>query len=525
MQKLPICVQAFETIRNDGYLYVDKTRYIHRLIDEGISYFLSRPGQFGKSLLVSTLRCFFQGKAELFEGLWISKQDTLEWKEHPVITIDFNEIPCNTPEKLEQGISLNLRQTAHNYDISLKTEFIETQLLELISELEKQQDAKVVVLADEYDKPVTDHFDKGKERLKTAKANWNILRRFLGVLKGGVVSSMLRFVFVTGVSRIGKISVFSDFNHLNDITMSRQYADMLGYTHKEVEDCFNAHIDQLSKETEHSREEIKVRLAQQYGGYRFSERDIKVYNPLSVLMTFSQMTFKNHWVETGTPAFLVNLLRESGYELPNLENLEIDEQIFSTYEIDNLKPEALLFQTGYLTIKKVDNTLYTFDYPSVEVKNTFLKYIFLSLTPEVRGEERSKFVKLAIYLEKGNFNAFFETMSAIFADFPYPEPQPDKTYFYTLFYLMVSASGMNAQSEILSYQDCINLFVAFPDKIFVMEFKCNQSADAAIKRIREKGYADRYKESGKKLFLVGIDFDTEALNLTDWKVERLFLFH
>jgi len=352
VQKLPICIQAFETIRNDGYLYVDKTRYIHRMVDKGISYFLARPERFGKSLLVSTLKCLFQGKGELFEGLWISENGAQEWKEHPVIIIDFNEIPCSTPEKLEQSISLNLKQTAHNYEISLETDFIETQLLELVSELKRQTGARVVVLADEYDKPVTDHLDKGEESLKTAKANWDVLRSFLGVLKGGAVSSLLRFVFITGVSRIGKLSVFSEFNHLNDITMSRQYADMLGYTHKEVGDCFKAHIGQLSKETGHSRKEVKARLAQQYGGYRFSERNIRVYNPLSVHMMFSEMKFKNHWFETGTPAFLVRLLTESGYELPRLENLELDEQIFSTYEIDNLKPEALLFQTGYLTIKK-----------------------------------------------------------------------------------------------------------------------------------------------------------------------------
>ncbi len=525
MQKLPICIQTFETIRKHGYLYVDKTRHIWQMINEGMFYFLSRPRRFGKSLLVSTLMSFFQAEKDLFEGLWISEHGDFEWEAHPVILMDFNEIPHSTPEKFEQAISLNLNLVAKSYGISLETAFIETQLQELISELKRQTGEKVVILVDEYDTPITEHIGKGKTGLENARANWNILRSFLGVLKGGRVSSLLRFVFVTGISRFSNISIFSEIGHLNDMTLSKSYADMLGYTQEELEDYFEAHMVQLSQESEMSHEAVREKLTCQYRGYRFSEKDIRVYNPFSVLMAFGHMNFKNHWADTGSPAFAISLLREREYDMPTLENLEVDEQMFSHYEIGNLQPEAILFQTGYMTIKAVNDTLYALDYPNQEAKTAFLKHMLFSLTQENR-EDRSAFMKLAQFLEKEDFTAFFETMTAIFASVPPPaDMPPDQAHFHTLFYLMVSASGVNAQSELLTIQDLVDIVVTFPDKIFVMEFRCDQSADAAIMQIREKGYAERYKQSGKKLFLMGITFSMEEQNLTDWKVERLFLFH
>ena len=246
-------------------------------------------------------------------------------------------------------------------------------------------------------------------------------------------------------------------------------------------------------------------------------RSITVYNPFSVLRAFFDLKLKNYWFESGTPTFLVNLLKEKQYNMANIENMEVDEEIFSTYELENLCPEALLFQTGYLTIKDVDDELYTLSYPNNEVKNSFLKHLLFSFSREMEGSERSKFKRLSKYLKQEKFDDFFETITSVFGSIPYTlNTQRDEAYFHTIFYLMVSASGADAKSEILTSRGRIDLVVEFHDKIFIIEFKCDQSADKAIKQIQDKGYAERYKQTGKKLFLIGINFSSEKRNIAQW---------
>lgn len=307
LPKLPIGIQAFETIRENGYLYVDKTEYVFRMIDEGMFYFLARPRRFGKSLLVSTLKCLFQGRKELFQGLWIEGQKEWGWKSHPVVTIDFNQIPHHTPESLERGITLDLEKAAEEWGIALKTPFIETQFQELISGLNRKTGRRVVVLADEYDKPLIDHLGKGEAFLTIAKANRDILKRFFGILKGASVSPLLRFVFLTGISKFSRVSIFSELNNLDDITMNRFYSEMLGYTDPELNADFAGHMEKFSEEIGVSGAEIRSQLRKRYDGYRFSKKEATVYNPYSVLKALHHMEFKDYWFETGTPAFLVHL--------------------------------------------------------------------------------------------------------------------------------------------------------------------------------------------------------------------------
>ncbi len=518
LQKLSVGISSFERIREDDYLYVDKTRHIFRMADEGIFYFMSRPRRFGKSLTVSTLLCLFQGRKELFEGLWINDNTDWDWKEHPVIVIDFNEIPHQTPETLTRSIWLSMDQTAQKYGISLNTDFIETRFRELVVALENQYKTQVVVLVDEYDKPIIDHLGKGKESIEIAFQNRDVLKGFFGVLKGASVSPCLKFVFITGVSKFSRVSIFSELNNLEDITMSEPYAAILGYTQDELEIYFKPYIRQLSEKTGDSEEEVSVKLEQHYNGYRFSKCNIRVYNPFSIMSALKQKDFRNYWFETGTPTFLVNILKEKNYPVAKIENLRLDEQIFSVYDIENLKPEALLFQTGYITIKDVEDSVYTFDYPNEEVKLSFLKFLLFSYIPG-NGSDLSLFLKLSGHLRAENLDAFFETITAIFASIPYTlESKRDEAYFHTAFFLIVSASGVNARSEVLTCAGRIDLVMEFSDKVFIIEFKCNQNAEAAIRQIRERGYADRYSQSGKKIFLIGINFDTEKRNVAEWKV-------
>ncbi|MDM8523502.1 ATP-binding protein [Desulfococcaceae bacterium HSG8] len=520
LQRLPIGDSSFESIRANECVYVDKTRHLFQMADEGKYYFMSRPRRFGKSLTVSTLRCMFQGKKDLFDGLWIAENTEWEWKPHPVVLLDFNEISHDTPENLKLSLQRTLHQSAGDHDLSSDAPLLKNQFKELILSLYQKTGMPVVILIDEYDKPLIDHLGKGEKALETAKANRDILKYFFGVIKGGDVSSALRLVFITGVSKFTRVSIFSELNNLEDLTMTETYSDMLGYTREELETYFPSHIRLLSEKTGIPETEIMEKLERHYDGYRFSKRDIRVYNPFSILSALKQKDFRNYWFETGTPAFLVNLLKDNGWYLPEIETMRATEAVFSTYELEDLRPEALLFQTGYLTIRDVTERLYTFDYPNQEVKTSFLEILFHSWTRGLR--DSSQFVLLAGYLQREEYEQFIETMSAIFASIPYAlETKRDEAYFHTVFYLMVCASGVNARSEIMTCKGRIDLAMEFPDKIYIIEFKCNQSAQAGIDQIREKGYADKYRQRGKKIILMGINFDSEERNISEWKKSDL----
>lgn len=518
-QKLPIGIQSFEIIQEQNYLYVDKTADIYRMVDEGMFYFLSRPRRFGKSLLVSTLQCLFQGRRDLFEGLWVEQQTDWGWKPHPVILLDFNQIPHTPPRTLEQGISVILAQIAQIHGLSLKTKFIETQLQELILQLNQQTQQKVVVLIDEYDKTIIDHLGKGESALEIAKANREILKSFFGVLKGGDIAPRLRFVLLTGISKFSKVSIFSELNNLEDISMVGSFSTMLGYTFEELTHHFQDSLKKFMEAYACSYEDVLDKLIEHYNGYRFSKAPQRVFNPFSILNACKQLEFGNYWFESGTPSFLINLLKENQYPLPTIENLELDEESFRMYDIEQLRPEAILFQTGYITIQNIEDGLFTLGYPNQEVKQSFLKHLFFALSEVAQGVSSSWILKLSRYLQQENLDLFFKTITSLFAAIPYVlNAKRDEAYFHTLFYLMVSASGINTRCEILTSQGRIDLEIEFPEKVYLIEFKCTQSAQMAIQQIQKKGYADKYKGSSKKVILLGINFSSEARNVEEWEV-------
>ncbi len=524
-KKLPVDVQSFEIMRTQNYLYVDKTRHIYRMVTEGTFYFLSRPRRFGKSLLVSTLSCLFQGRKELFEGLWIAGQGDWKWQEFPVITIDFNTIPGKSPEELQQGLLFRLKKTAQSYGITLEAPLLELQLEELILALAESAHQPVVILIDEYDKRIIEHLGKGKEHLEIAKGNRDVLKSFFGVLKGQSISNKLRLVFITGVSRFSKVSLFSDLNNLLDLSMEVQYADILGYTQEELEEMFQGELQRLATSCGWTEEQTNTALARYYNGYRFSERDCRVYNPFSILRAFRNQTLQEYWFESATPTFLVNLLKERHYNLLNIEGIETSRTIFTSFDLDHLRPEALLFQTGYLTITDVQQNIYTLGYPNHEVKHAFSEALLFGLTAEGSSAISSQVLKLPRYLRQEDFSAFFETMQAIFASIPYDiESKRDEAYFHTIFYLMMSASGMvEVQSSVLTSKGRIDLVVQFPENVYIIEFKCNQSAQIALQQIREKKYAEKYRQSDKKIILIGINFNKEKRNLEEWKIQQQVL--
>ena len=522
LKKLPVDVQAFEIMRGEPYVYVDKTHHIGRMLNEGRYYFLSRPRRFGKSLFLSTLKCLFEGRKNLFDGLWIAEYGEWAWQEHPVITLSFNEISSRTPEILEQSLSQSLAEIAGAFGISLKNTILELRFRELIVGLRQQTNMPVVVLIDEYDKPLIDHIGKGQDELDIARSNRNVLKNFFGVLKGMTVTPMLRFVFLTGISRFSKVSIFSELNNLIDLSMEQAYADILGYTKPELIASFREHIEEMAAAFGWSFERVVEEFTLYYDGYRFTECDSRMYNPFSILRALHSREFRDYWFESATPTFLVNLLKQEQYALPALEGLEVSRNVFATFDLERLRPEAILFQTGYLTIIDVQGRMFTLSYPNFEVKRAFTECLFLSLAGDANGGISALVIKLGRYLTQNNLDAFFETMTAIFAGIPYTlMTQYHEAYFHTIFYLMVSASGMDADCEPLSSEGRIDMAVEFSDKVYLIEFKCNQSANAALRQIRDKRYAERYQQRDKQIILLGINFDAEQHTIAEWKAKTL----
>lgn len=520
-KKLPVGIPDFETIRQDGYVYVDKTEAIYRMISEGKFYFLSRPRRFGKSVLVSTLRSLFQARKELFDALWIATQSDWNWQESPVILFDFTGIANDTPDVLKLALETWMANVAESYGLALKTPLLMSKFSELILAVARKTGKSAAVLVDEYDKPIIDHLGKGAEHLEIAKANRDLLKQFFGVLKGISVAPSLRFVFLTGITRFSKVSIFSELNNLNDISMNGQYAALLGYTQEELDTCFSEHFDEFAEYAGYSKATALQKFAEQYNGYQFAEKSARVYNPFSTLHALQAKELRHYWFESGTPTFLINILMRDQRLIPELDSFQVSREIFATFDLEALVTEALLFQTGYVTIKESQQDLYTLGYPNLEVKQAFSGSLLRAIVEKSTPAMPSLVARLSSYLRNQRFDAFFETMTAIFASIPYDiQSKRDEAYFHTIFYLMMTASGADARSSLLTCRGRIDMAILFSERIYIFEFKCHQSVDIALQQIRANGYAEMFREEGKEIVLIGIDFDPEQRNLAEWKVER-----
>lgn len=521
LKKLPIGLSSFELIRTEKYLYVDKTKSIAELIEKGAVYFLSRPRRFGKSLLISTLRDLFQGKRELFKDLWIEKNYDWEWKQHPVIVFDFNSISYSSPEELKSSLIETLETNAEENGFALKSKLLKSKFKELILKLKEKNSENVIILVDEYDKPIIDFLGEGDDEIQLGIKNRGVLKSFYGVLKDADVVSALRFVLITGISKFSRVSLFSELNNLYDLTMSEECSDLLGYTHEELESYFETEIKALADKFNISESEMIGNIKHWYNGYRFSDQTTYVYNPFSVLKLFRSLCFKNYWFESGSPSFLIKLIKEKGYFPPKLEKIEVSEEVFSTFDIENLNLEAIFFQTGYLTIKDVNGGLYTLTYPNHEVRNSLTKSLFNALSEISDTTERSKILLLGTYLKEKKYDDFFKTVKSLYASIPYTiNSKRDEAYWHTIFYLMITASGLEAQNELLTCHGRIDMVMEFCSFIYIIEFKCNGSAKKALGQIREKRYYERYLSTGKEIYLVGINFSTEEKSVVEWEVER-----
>ncbi len=381
MQRLPLNESSFIEIRNNNMIYVDKTKYILEIISTSKFIFLSRPRRFGKSLTVSTLAALFQGQKELFKGLYI--YDKWDFKKYPLLWFDFSGIPNDNPEILKKGLIFKLQEFAQRYKITLPDGEPKNQLGYLIASIADKHNQPVVILIDEYDKPILDHLGLGEEEFEIAKKNRDVLKKFFGVLKEGTLQTSIKFVFVTGISTFSKVSIFSEWNQLTDISLDAPFASIVGYTHEELSQYFSEHIEAFAKFKNTTSNSILELLEEWYNGYRFSpDSDVKVYNPISILSALQKYSIRNYWFTTGTPTYLINLLKDRTDVILDLSHLEVAPEFISIYDLENFPLETVFYQSGYLTIKDVKEepvNKVILGYPNREVYLSFTRVLLSNL--------------------------------------------------------------------------------------------------------------------------------------------------
>ncbi len=529
MKKLPTGRQNFEAIIKEDLLYVDKTRQVYNIVNTGNLYFLSRPRRFGKSLLVSIFRYLFLGKKELFKDLYLGKETDYNFEAYPVLQFNFSNYGHQV-ENLEAHLSGEIQQYAKDFEIELNMLSLSLQFQSLIEGI-SSKGKPVVLLIDEYDKPITDFLTEYQK----AKVNQKILRDFFSPLKDLDAQGHLRFMFITGVSKFSKVSLFSDLNNLTDLSISTLSNDLLGFTHNELETHFKENIDQVSEKFKLSSKEIIQAIKNWYNGYSY-DGITKLYNPYSVLNFFLHQNFKNYWFSTGTPTFLVESIRNRGINPQSLEEIVVDDAFFEKFSLKDLAMPGLLFQTGYLTIKEVETEIYEthyyLGYPNLEVRKSMMRNMAEAFTYQNSSRVAESLIKMQQGLKKGNLPLFFDQLTIILSNLKYnwQPPKQYKTqtellqmwegYFHAVMYNLMAYMQMSVQAEVSHHKGRLDLIAETDGFLYLMEFKLDEPIEDAIAQIRNRQYILPYQNSPKTIFLVGVNFSKEERNVENWEAEE-----
>ena len=531
-RKLPIGIQSFKDLREKEFLYVDKTEYVFRLAGESKVYFLSRPRRFGKSLLLSTLEAYFLGQKDLFKGLAIEKLEEAEkekraiWQEYPVFYLDFNVGKYSDIEALNTNLNVFLSDLEQKYGTSEAEGNFAKRFEGLIKRAYEKTGKQVVVLVDEYDKPLLQTMGVNEELNEEYRA---VLKAFYSVLKSA--DRYIRFAFLTGVTKFSKISIFSDLNNLRDLSLIADYSAICGISQEELEANFEPEIISLAERNKMSYDEALAALKQKYDGYKFSENGKNMYNPFSLLNVFADSTMRNYWFATGTPTFLVDYLKKAYYNIPDLDgNIKMNEAGLETYRADAINPLPILYQAGYLTIKDYNDfsKLYRLGFPNDEVRYGFLDNLMPAYT-SIRADKTGLSVwEFYEQIEAGDVDGFMEKLKGIISGIPYDSlTEKDlalrEQNYQTAVYLVFALMNQFVHTEVHCSTGRADCVVEFKDKVYIFEFKLvsNASSEEAVKQIKEKNYADRFSGSGKNLIAVGSSFDEEKRTIKDWAVETL----
>lgn len=510
----PIGIQNFEDLRRNGFVYVDKTHHIHRLASTGKYYFLSRPRRFGKSLLISTMEAYFKGKKELFKGLAIECLEK-DWIEYPVLHLDLNGSKYMYPEDLIAVLTRHLDSWESEYGIATRYSDLESRFVDVINTACEKTGRQVIILIDEYDKPIVNNLDK-KELSDYYRA---VLQGFYGVIKS--MGEQTKFCFLTGVSKIGKLSIFSTLNNLTDISMESEYSDICGISESDLHKYFEESIAELADANQLSIDGCYAKLKDMYDGYHFSENADGMYNPFSLLNTFRSNTFRKYWFATGTPTLLVNVMKQTSFDVTTLS----DNVVVNADDLDGIldilhRPVPLFFETGYLTIKNYDREYneYRLGFPNEEVKTGFLNFIYSYYVPVNPAEGNTTTSKMSRALRAGRVEEFMTILESLFANTTYQiQGNSEKNFQYAM-YIIMELLGEYVQAERTTSNGRIDLLLQTKDYIYIVELKIDSSADAALQQIEDKGYAKPFVNDSRKLFKIGVSFSTENRRIEEWKV-------
>ena len=511
--KYPIGIQDFEKLRTNGYSYVDKSRFVYKLATEGEYYFLSRPRRFGKSLFLSTLEAYFQGKKELFEGLAIYDLET-DWKKYPIFHIDLNTANFREKDSLYTVLNDYLTTWECKYGTRESEATLALRFKGVIARAAEKEGCGVVILIDEYDKPILQTL-RDPELQAEHRAQ---LKAFYSVLK--TQDRYIKFAFLTGVTKFGKVSVFSDLNNLTDISMDHRYISICGMTEKELLANFKEGINELAEANGDTEEATIAKLKARYDGYHFEENTVGIYNPFSVLNTLSRLRYKDYWFETGTPTFLVDLLKMHNYRLPDMTKERVSDDVINSVDSLSTNPIPVIYQSGYLTIKGYDERFkkYLLGFPNREVEEGFLNFL-LPLYTSAGNNSPFLVDEFVQDVESGNPERFMQRMKAFFADTSYQVVGNAELYFQNAMYLVFKIMGFYTQVERPTSDGRIDAIIQTPNYIYVIECKLDRTADEAIKQIENNGYAEPFLMDKRKLYKIGVSFSSETRGVAEYKIK------
>ena len=510
----PIGIQDFASIRRDGFVYVDKTGLIHQLARTGKYYFLGRPRRFGKSLLVSTMEAYFSGKKELFDGLGIAGLEK-DWIQYPVLRMDLSGKAYDKDDVLLKVLDDSLSKWEREYGAENRSDVPGIRFGNVIEAAHEKTGRPVVILIDEYDKPIVDNL--------TDESLADVFRRelqgFYSVMKSQ--DAHIRFGFLTGVTKIGKLSVFSGLNNLKDISMDTRYTDICGISEIELKKYFPESVKVLARSNQLSEGACYGELARWYDGYHFCENTPGIYNPFSLLNTFDSLRFKEYWFQTGTPSFLVRYLTTGHYDLNNISGIKASSFDLSGVNASQPNVITLLFQTGYLTIGGYDKAIdrYTLVYPNKEVEDGFLDALSNYYTPVIRSKSSLSVDKFVEDIHVGNAEMLMRRFTAFFADMDYQIMGDDELYFQNTMYVMLKLIGQQVQVERHTSNGRIDVLIQTPKYVYIMELKRDKNPDDALDQIDEKGYDWPFLADERKVFRIGASFSTKNHRLENWKID------
>ena len=511
----PVGIQNFEKIRRDGYCYIDKTALVYQLVKTGSYYFLSRPRRFGKSLLISTLEAYFSGKKELFEGLAMEGLEK-EWKRYPILHLDLNIEKYDTPDSLDDILNRNLVAWENLYGSDPAEVSLSLRFAGVVQRACEKTGERVVILVDEYDKPMLQAINSPELQ----DAYRSTLKPFYGVLKS--MDGYIKFALLTGVTKFGKVSVFSDLNNLMDLSRDLRYFDICGISEEELLRDFSDDIHELASANGQTFEQACDRLKEDYDGYHFCPDSPGMYNPFSILNTFAKKTYGSYWFETGTPTYLVELLKLHKYDLYRMAHEKTTSNVLDSIDAASTNPIPVIYQSGYLTIKGYipEPRIFELGFPNREVEEGFMNFLLPYYTPVQESESGFAIWDFISDVKSGDIDGFMERLQSFLADCPYEIAKDIELHYQNVLFIVFRLAGLYTKVEYHTSRGRIDLVLQTDSYVYVMEFKLDGSAEQALQQIEDKQYALPFAKDSRKVYSIGVNFSSETRNIDKWIVKE-----